>query len=856
MSEQLYDDWPILTLEVGFTSEIGDVPFFFTDLTDRLRGGSIRRGRQRDLDQFEAATMTVRLDNSDRALDPSFFPVPVLVDALPILLYDFRLVADFPVVHDLSRSNHEASLNGGYANAAGPTPLSSSYAPSIDLNGTTGYVNIPDVGLLNVTNNFSIEAWVKPDALAALQTIYSRDKSGADDPQLSITTGGEIRYDGGATVISSGAGISAGNWKHVCITFDNARTPKLKMFANGVLVGSGNPTAPASTTGPAYLGKSGAGEFFDGKLALFAMFSRTLHDLEVAEHYQAGIAGSAYYPNVVPNRRIRLSAVWNSVTYRLFDGFVDGWPQTWPDGAGVYTDSIVEIIATSAEKIFGSLDLPATPWELEVISAAPRVWYRLNEVGDDSTPLAQDGNYLAAEAIRQEHGEYIPTATPGQDSFIPFDGGRGVQIPVTSSKAKVKLPAAAVISTDPFTIEAVIRTDISGDSRYVFDQQYAGARVLIKSDGIVKFTSGPAANDVAESTVAVNDGNTHHIACVRDASGGTTVKVYVDGVDVTTYPSGTPAATADHSPGNEAYIGSLGTSIAGPTTFFIIDELIIYDYALLAIGASNHASAALSAWDGDSTDERLQRILDYIFYPYTDLDAGSSILGGSELGGTALEYMNRIQETERGFMFVNGAGELRFISRHAMFAAPYTTVQAVFGDDPNQSELPYSVDPEPVFQYDDVNIINIVTVDRAGGNPQVAEDAASQARYTKRGFGFQGMHRTDLEANDAAHYIVNNQKDPQFDVTALSIKGRSSPTLLWPKALGLEIADLVTVKRRPPGGGAPITRHVRLQGISHDFDVNGEWTTTFQIYRADLSKYWLLGVTGSSELGETTRLGY
>jgi hypothetical protein len=38
---------------------------------------------------------------------------------------------------------------------------------------------------------------------------------------------------------------------------------------------------------------------------------------------------SPYYPYVLPMRRIRLSLIWDSVTYRRFDGFIERWPIEW-----------------------------------------------------------------------------------------------------------------------------------------------------------------------------------------------------------------------------------------------------------------------------------------------------------------------------------------------------------------------------------------------------------------------------------------------------------------------------------------------------------------------------------------------
>jgi len=48
-------------------------------------------------------------------------------------------------------------------------------------------------------------------------------------------------------------------------------------------------------------------------------------------------ASSPYYPNVVPMKKIRISATYSAVTYRLFTGFIESWPPDWPGGLDVYT---------------------------------------------------------------------------------------------------------------------------------------------------------------------------------------------------------------------------------------------------------------------------------------------------------------------------------------------------------------------------------------------------------------------------------------------------------------------------------------------------------------------------------------
>lgn len=46
-----------------------------TDLSDKVRSVSVRRGRGRFLDKFAAGTAQIELDNRDRSFDPTYVPV-------------------------------------------------------------------------------------------------------------------------------------------------------------------------------------------------------------------------------------------------------------------------------------------------------------------------------------------------------------------------------------------------------------------------------------------------------------------------------------------------------------------------------------------------------------------------------------------------------------------------------------------------------------------------------------------------------------------------------------------------------------------------------------------------------------
>jgi len=50
------------------------------------------------------------------------------------------------------------------------------------------------------------------------------------------------------------------------------------------------------------------------------------HDRRFEPLYASG----AYYPNVVPLRRLRIRATWNSITYDLFHGYIERWQPSYP----------------------------------------------------------------------------------------------------------------------------------------------------------------------------------------------------------------------------------------------------------------------------------------------------------------------------------------------------------------------------------------------------------------------------------------------------------------------------------------------------------------------------------------------
>jgi hypothetical protein len=106
------------TLDDPVAGVIGSTEFTiggvsFTDITSRVTGLSLSRGKNRDLDRFNAGTLSVSLNNEDRAFDPLFAGSPFFGDIVP--RRDVRVLAEGTAVQYVGKIldwNFEFEPNG------------------------------------------------------------------------------------------------------------------------------------------------------------------------------------------------------------------------------------------------------------------------------------------------------------------------------------------------------------------------------------------------------------------------------------------------------------------------------------------------------------------------------------------------------------------------------------------------------------------------------------------------------------------------------------------------------------------------------------------------------------------------
>lgn len=570
--------------------------------------------------------------------------------------------------------------------------------------------------------------------------------------------------------------------------------------------------------------------------------------------FEPEYAASPYSPGIVPQKRIRVRASWNALTYSLFTGYVDGWPLTWAE----FNRSEVVVTAADAFKLLARVPLSGTPWSIEVETdkAIRRRWY---ELADPS------GSTVVADANQPSvSGQIFGEVEMGADSLIA-SGQASMRFSDANPGRVVFAPGWTSVSGTR-TVEgwfevrpsAEYVTDPSANNHFIYSSSWLRFHYTPLDQSLtVTATNVSGARSVTASALALGR---HHVRVVASSSPSLVVSLYIDNVLIGTSSAGTGGNWVGSWP--QEALGGVSphdtTPWTGPYFTGRLQGFVFYEGDLGATRATAHYQAGAFAWAGDTTGARMNRILALIGWPAADqqIDSGRSRLQAvSELSGSALEYLHRVAESEQGMFYVTGDGKVRFRERHALYKSPLNVSQATFGDAGSGAGFLAYLDLKP--DHHERLLINEASVGREGGPVFTVSDAVSKAAYFTQGFQRTDLlNESDLEVLDLGNWLVSQRKDPRMEFRSLEFSPvmDSSASGLWAQALGRDFGDLITVKRKPAAGAAVISKDARIQHIAHSiFPAEKRWRTTFQLAPAETVSYWTIGV---SAMGTGTRFAF
>jgi len=230
-----------------------------------------------------------------------------------------------------------------------------------------------------------------------------------------------------------------------------------------------------------------------------------------------------------------------------------------------------------------------------------------------------------------------------------------------------------------------------------------------------------------------------------------------------------------------------------------------------------------------------------------DIETGTVDVGTQaiEPNTNALNYMQKVTETEGGLLFINKIGQVAF--RNKSFrpssenlvtfgqgtGVPYSGIQVVYG-----SELLY----------------NEVVIANVGGGTATASNQDSQLTYGIRNLTITDLlGATDAQSVDLAVSYAELYSQPEYRIERLDVQVHDLEPAQQEQVLDLEIGSVCKVLFTPNNIGDPIERFLAVISIKHD--VNPELHVMRLGFQEVKFKYWTLSDPEFGRLSDDNRLG-
>lgn len=192
------------------------------------------------------------------------------------------------------------------------------------------------------------------------------------------------------------------------------------------------------------------------------------------------------------------------------------------------------------------------------------------------------------------------------------------------------------------------------------------------------------------------------------------------------------------------------------------------------------------------------------------IDTGLTQLGADVIAAdtNVLSYLQRIEQTEQGSLFVAKDGNLRFKQRNSV--TPSSSA-LVFSDD--DTGIKYQ---ELEVVYGSELLFNQTVVSTVFGLTAQADAYPSQNDYGIFNLTYNDMlHANTDDVVNMAYWTVSKYNQPRYRFETLSVVLDNLSTSVQNQLLALELGDTVLVKFTPSNIPPAIAKYAEVIGISH-----------------------------------------
>ena len=241
------------------------------------------------------------------------------------------------------------------------------------------------------------------------------------------------------------------------------------------------------------------------------------------------------------------------------------------------------------------------------------------------------------------------------------------------------------------------------------------------------------------------------------------------------------------------------------------------------------------------TGARVEAVLSQpsVDWPVADrvIDAGNSDLGTDVFEGNVLSYLQKVEQSEGGLLFIDKSGRVAFVDR---LTTPTVDNVTVFADD--GTGIPFA---PAALDYGTEQLYNSITV-TSPGSTAVASGALSQTRYGIAELTVDTLIDDVDEVQGLADLLLSRFSEPQLRFQAIRVDIDKISALQRAEVFALEIGDVAQVKLTPgnPPVGAKVERYGQVIQIAHDVEP-GSHQVTFGLGSLQTSLF----VIGDAEFG-------
>ena len=211
---------------------------------------------------------------------------------------------------------------------------------------------------------------------------------------------------------------------------------------------------------------------------------------------------------------------------------------------------------------------------------------------------------------------------------------------------------------------------------------------------------------------------------------------------------------------------------------------------------------------------RVSAVLDMLSVAWPDdkrsIDVGESTLGADVFAGNALQYLQKISDSEQGLLFIAKNGDLVF--RDRLDATPTTASLTDFTDD--GTGIPFTL---TAVNYGSELLYNQAVV-TSGELSAQADNDRSQVAYGVTSVALNTLVSTSAQLQNLADFLVQKYGDPEYRFETISVNLDTVGATYKATCLGLEIGDVVSITFTPNGIGDPIEQYGQIIRISHELE--------------------------------------